>query len=198
MRSTAIVVLAILAGLSVSCSQPAHSGEHYVFIAANVNIPYWQDVKAGLMDGAERLDGAKVDFTGTSSYAPDEELKDFQDAAAAKPDGILVSPARPDAFKDAIDSAVAAGIPVICLDSDSPRSRRVMFIGTDNYNAGEQSGNTMAMLLHGRGGIVVIKIAGQENQEQRARGVRDAFKKYPALAVAIEVNDSGDGRQAGD
>jgi len=56
----------------------------------------------------------------------------------------------------------------------------------------------MAGLLHGRGGIVVVKIAGQDNQEERARGVRDAMKKYPALGVAIEVNDSGDANQAGE
>jgi ribose transport system substrate-binding protein len=197
--SKAFVILAVVfAGLSVSCSRPVHSGERYVFIATNINIPYWQDAKAGFLDGARALDGAKVEFVGPSRYAPDEELKDFRDTMASKPDGILISPSQPDSFKEAIDSAVAAGIPVICADSDAPGSRRVLFIGTDNYLAGEQSGNTMAGLLHGRGGVVVVKIAGQNNQEERARGVRDAVKKYPALAVAIEVNDSGDANQAGE
>jgi ribose transport system substrate-binding protein len=195
---SALVLLAIaMTAMCISCSQAAHTGERYVFIASNINIPYWQDAKAGLLDSAKRLDGAKVEFQGPARYSPDDELKAFQDAVASKPDGILLSPGQPEPFKDAIDSAVAAGIPVICADSDAPLSHRVLFIGTDNYQAGLQSGNTMAKLLNGRGGIVVIKITGQNNQEERARGVRDAVKKYPALAVAIEVNDSGDAQQAG-
>jgi ribose transport system substrate-binding protein len=194
----AVVLLAIaLTAMCVSCSQPAHTGERYVFIATNINIPYWQDAKAGFMDSAKRLDGAKVEFVGPASYSPDEELKNFRDAVAGKPDGILLSPSQPEPFKDAIDSAVASGIPVISVDSDAPLSHRVMFIGTDNYLAGMQSGSTMAGLLHGRGGIVVIKITGQNNQEERARGVRDAVKRYPALAIAIEVNDAGNAQQAG-
>jgi ribose transport system substrate-binding protein len=193
-----IIVAVVFAGLAASCSPAVHSGERYVFIATNINIPYWQDAKAGFLDAGKQLDGATVEFEGPSRYAPDEELKDFQKAVDSKPAGILLSPAQPDSFKAAIDSAVAAGIPVICADSDAPGSHRVLFIGTDNYLAGQQSGNTMAGLLHGRGGIVVVKIAGQNNQEERARGVRDAIKKYPALTVAIEVNDSGDPGQAGE
>jgi ribose transport system substrate-binding protein len=197
--SKALVVLALVfTGLAVSCSTPAHSGERYVFIASNINIPYWQDVRAGFMDSATRLKGAKVEFTGPNRYAPDEELKAFQDAVASQPAGIVISPARPDVFRDAIDSAVAAGMPVICADSDAPRSHRILFLGTDNYAAGQQSANTMAQLLHGHGGLVVIKISGQDNQEERSRGVHDALKKYPELGVGAEVNDSGDAAQAGD
>jgi ribose transport system substrate-binding protein len=193
-----VVLIAVFASVLVSCAPAAHNGERYVFIATNINIPYWQDAKAGFMDSAKRLGGAKAEFIGPGRYTPDEELKDFQDAVASKPNGILISPAQPDTFKSAIDDAVAAGIPVICADSDAPGSHRVLFIGTDNYLAGQQSGNTMARLLHGRGGLVVVKITGQNNQEERARGVRDAIKKYPAMAIAVEVNDSGDAQQAGD
>jgi ribose transport system substrate-binding protein len=197
--SKALVFLTVVfATMLVSCSPAAHNGERYVFIATNINIPYWQDAKAGFMDSAKRLGGAKAEFIGPSRYAPDEELKDFQDAVASKPNGILISPAQPDTIKSAIDDAVTAGIPVICADSDAPGSHRVLFIGTDNYLAGQQSGNTIARLLHGRGGLVVVKITGQNNQEERARGVRDAINKYPAMTVAIEVNDSGDAQQAGD
>jgi len=184
--------------LLISCSPPAHQGEHYVFVSSNIDIPYWQDAKLGFMDSAKALKGAKADFVGPNRYAPDQELQAFQDAVASHPAGILVSPAQADMFKSAIDSAVAAGIPVICVDSDSPGSKRVMFLGTDNYQAGLRSGSTAARLLHGHGVVVVIKIAGQHNQEERARGLRDAFKQYPGLGVGVELNDSGDAQQAGD
>lgn len=198
--SSKIVVVLALGFMLVlgSCAPPAHSNERYVFVATNVGIPYWQSVKAGFMDSSGTLKGAKVEFVGPNTYAPSDELKIFQDSAASKPTGILVSPAQADLFKDAINSAVAEGIPVICVDSDSRASNRVLFLGTDNYRAGIESGKTLATLLYGRGGIVVVKIAGQDNQEQRARGVRDALKENPAMAVGAEVNDSGSAQAAGD
>ena len=35
-----------------------------------------------------------------------------------------------------IDAAVDAGIPVLTVDSDSSLSKRLTFIGTNNYEAG--------------------------------------------------------------
>jgi ribose transport system substrate-binding protein len=183
--------------LIASCGPAPHSNERYVFVAANINIPYWQSAKAGFLDSGKALKGAKVEFVGPSSYAPNDELKAFQDAVASAPAGILVSPAQSDLFKDAIDTAVSAGIPVVCVDSDSPGSHRILFIGTDNYRAGMESGKTLAALLYGHGGIVMVKIAGQNNQEERARGVRDAIRANPAMAVGAEVNDSGSPDVAG-
>jgi ribose transport system substrate-binding protein len=184
--------------LMISCGPTAHSNERYVFVAANINIPYWQNAKAGFMDSSKTLKGAKVEFVGPASYAPNDELKAFQDAVSSAPTGILVSPAQPDLFNDAINTAVSAGIPVICVDSDAPASHRIMFLGTNNYRAGLESGKTLAALLYGHGGIVVVKIAGQNNQEERARGVRDAIKQNPEMAIGSEENDSGSAQAAGD
>ncbi len=180
-----------------SCGPAAHSNERYVFVAANINIPYWQSAKAGFLDSAKALKGAKAEFIGPASYAPNDELKAFQDVVASAPSGILISPAQADLFNDAINTAVSAGIPVICVDSDSPGSHRLLFIGTNNYRAGFESGKTLATLLYGHGGIVVVKIAGQNNQEERARGVRDAIKEDPEMAIGAEVNDSGSPDMAG-
>jgi len=40
-----------------------------------------------------------------------------EDYVAAKVDGIIVSLANPDALRDAVKKAVAAGIPVITINS---------------------------------------------------------------------------------
>ena len=69
---------------------------------------------------------------------------------------------------------------MICLDSDAPDSKRVLFIGTDNFRAGQESGKRMADILKGQGQIVMIAIPGQLNLDERVRGVTEALKKYPA------------------
>jgi ribose transport system substrate-binding protein len=199
-RFTKSVALAILVVslLSASCQKPYHSeNELYICVAANVSLPYWQEAKAGFMDAARTL-GVKADFTGPDTYSPDDELAAFQKAVDKNPSGILVSPARPDKFTDAIDAAIKQGIPVICIDSDAPDSKRVMFIGTDNYHAGLESGGRMAKAIHEEGNVVVITIPGQHNLDERMRGVQDAFKKYPKIKISQTLDDKGDPKLAND
>jgi ribose transport system substrate-binding protein len=101
-------------------------------------------------------------------------------------------------FHAPIAAAIASGIPVICLDSDVPDSKRVMFVGTDNFRAGQESAKRIADILKGRGDIVLVTIPGQLNLEERVRGVNDALKKYPGIKVVQTIDDKGDSNKAFD
>jgi ribose transport system substrate-binding protein len=148
--------------------------------------------------GAARGIGVKAEFTGPDTYSPQDELEAFQKAVEEHPAGIAISPARPELFKDAIDAAVKSGIPVVCVDSDAPESRRILFVGTDNYQAGLISGKHIAELVHGDGQVIVITIPGQLNLDERVRGVSEAFKKYPGIKISHTLDDKGDPRSAND
>jgi len=194
--SCAILVL----GISMaSCGTESYhqKEERYVFVTTNVNLPYWQEAEAGAQDAAKWL-GVKVEVTGPEKFSPDEELAAFQKAVSEKPSGILLSASRVDTFKDAIDGAIAQGIPVICIDSDAPNSKRVTFIGTDNYRAGMESGKRMSDLLKGKGNVVIVSIPGQNNLDERVRGVTDALKKAPGIKISQTLDDKGDPRNAND
>ena len=181
-----------------SCQTPYHEdGERYVFVAMNVNLPYWQEAQAGLTDAAKQM-GVKAELAGPDKFDPQEELKAFQKVVESKPAGIMISVARPELLQDAINTAIAQGIPVITVDSDAPMSKRVMFVGTDNFRAGEESGKRMADLLKGAGQVVVITIPGQLNLDERARGMNDVLKKYPGIKLAQTIDDKGDPRVAND
>jgi ribose transport system substrate-binding protein len=181
--------------LTTSCQKPLHEGtERYVLVTANINLPYWQEAQAGFKDAARTL-GVKAEFTGPTTYSPEEELKAFQNAVATGPSGILVSPTRAKLFQDAIDSAVRAGIPVVCVDSDSPESRRILFIGTDNHRAGIESANRMASVLHGRGRVLLITILAQFNLNERLRGVLETLGQHP-IEISEVIDDEGDPAKA--
>jgi len=95
-----------------------------------------------------------------------------------------------------LTKAVAAGIPVICVDADVPESRRVMYIGTDNGRPErEREANGGAGL---KGNIIVITIPGQRNLDDSVAGVADALKNYPSLKLMPLVDDKGDWRSAFD
>lgn len=190
--------LLLTLGTQISCQKPFHQeNELYIFVASNITLPYWQEAQAGFTDAAHQL-GVKAEFTGPEAYSPQEELEAFQKAVARQPSGILVSPARPDIFKAAIDDAIKAGIPVVCVDSDAPESRRILFVGTDNYQAGLESGKRLASLLHGQGRVVLITIPGQQNLDERVRGLEAALSKYPELKITQRLDDRGDPRSAND
>ncbi len=192
---------AILLSFSLtSCGpDPYHQKEErYVLIATNIALPYWQEGQAGLLDASKEL-GVKAELIGPDTFAPDKELEAFQKAVGEKPAGILVSVAHPDAaFNSAIDAAIAQGIPVICIDADAPDSKRVLFIGTDNFRAGQESGRRMAQLLKGQGRIAVVSIPGQLNLDERVKGVNDALQKFPGIKIAQTIDDKGDARSAND
>jgi ribose transport system substrate-binding protein len=181
-----------------SCGKAPHQDESYYLVTNNKNLPYWEEANAGFMDAVRQLGfGVKAQMVGPDTFSPSDELAAFNSAVAAHATGILVSVSG-TGFKDAIDSAVHSGIPVICIDSDAPDSVRLMFIGTDNYRAGVQSGTRMAETLKGEGSVVVITVHGQPNLDERLRGAKDAFARYPKIHIEQVVDDLGDPRKAND
>ena len=184
--------------LIVSCTKPYHEqNESYVFVATNVNLPYWQNAQTGFMDAAKAL-GVKAELVGPPGYQPNAELGMFRRALEQNPAGICLSAGKPEIFQAEIDQAIAQGIPVICVDADVPRSRRLLYIGTDNVKAGRESLQRMATLLSDKGSIAVVTIQGQHNLDDRVSGVADALRNFPALKLTKILDDKGDARNAFD
>jgi ribose transport system substrate-binding protein len=192
------VFVLVGAALIASCMKPYHEeNERYVFVATNINLPYWQEAQAGFLDAAKAL-GVKGELIGPTGYAPNAELGMFRQIVEQHPAGICLPAARPEIFQADIDKAVAQGIPVICVDADVPNSKRVLYIGTDNFKAGRESLRRMAALVPGRGNIVVITIPGQRNLDDRVAGVADGLKNFPAVKLTKILDDQGDARRAFD
>ncbi len=196
----AMWLLVFAAAALAGCEESYHEKEErYVLIAANVNLPYWQEADAGLRDVTKEMGlGVKGEIDGPTSYDPKAEVDAFQKAVSSHPAGILVSVASPEMFQAPIAAAIASGIPVICLDSDAPVSKRVMFIGTDNFRAGQESAKRIADILKGHGDILLVTIPGQLNLEERMRGVNEALKKYPGIKIVQTIDDKGNSNNAFD
>jgi ribose transport system substrate-binding protein len=181
-----------------ACQEPAHErNEHYVFVATNINLPYWKEAQAGFLDSAKSL-GVSAELVGPTTYAPNPELQAFRQAVEQHPAGICLSAARPEIFQADIDNAIAQGIPVICVDSDVPNSKRLMYIGTDNFKAGREGLRRMAPLVESKGNLAVITIEGQRNLDDRVAGVADALSNFPALKLTKILDDKGDAKTASD
>jgi ribose transport system substrate-binding protein len=181
----------------LSCGgSPHESEEHYVFIAANIQVPYWESAAAGFNKAGDELK-VKTDFTGPKSYDAKAEREAIDDAVKGNASGILIAVTDAAVLRPSINQAIAHGIPVITLDSDAPDSKRLFFIGTNNYQVGFNGGKRLARELHGKGNVVVFTMPAQPNLQDRLRGYKDALAST-AIKITREVDIQGDPRIAFD
>jgi ribose transport system substrate-binding protein len=168
------------------CERHAKS-EQYFLIATNIRLPYWQSAHAGFTKAAAEY-GVTEEMRGPDTFTPSIEVDEFRAAEARKPAGILVSVSDPNLMGPEINKAIAAGIPVITIDSDAPDSQRLYFIGTNNLEAGRLGGQRVAAQLNGKGNVVFFSMPGQPNLEERLKGYKDVFAGFPGIKV-VEVFD---------
>src|SRR5688572_4403724 len=95
------------------CSKSRHGAEEkYYLVASNIKLPYWQGAGEGLSRAASELK-VSAEMVGPDTYDAQQQRDEFRRIVAKKPSGILVSAADPALMKDEINSAIAAGIPVV-------------------------------------------------------------------------------------
>ncbi len=181
---------ATLLPLLAGCARHSKD-EHYYLIATNINLAYWKSANAGFQKAAAAY-GVSAEMRGTSTFDPQGEVAEFRTVVARKPAGILVSVASAQLMTPEINAAMGAGIPVITLDSDAPQSGRLYFIGTNNLQAGRLGGQRVAAKLNGKGNVVFFSIPGQPNIDERLKGYKDAFAKYPGIKVVDVFDMKGD------
>ncbi|MBV9405537.1 MAG: substrate-binding domain-containing protein [Acidobacteriaceae bacterium] len=178
--------------LSLSgCAGGAHSPtEKYILVASNTKIPYWQSAQAGLIHATNEMK-VKSEMVGPDAYDAKGEHDAFQGAVAQKPAGILVSAADATILTPDINAALQQNIPVITIDSDAPDSKRLFFVGTDNYNAGTLGGKLLNKLLNGKGNVVVFTMPTQPNLKDRLHGYQDALNEG-SVKISQVVDMKGD------
>jgi ribose transport system substrate-binding protein len=173
------------------CAGGGHEpAEKYILVADNSKIPYFQIAVRGLTRAAEQMK-VKSELQGPDGHDPNGEREAFHRAVAEKPAGILVSVSDANTLGPDIDSAVDQGIPVITFDSDAPKSKRLFFVGTDNYNAGVLGGKLAAKLLNGKGNVVIYTMPSQANLKDRLSGYQAAFADGTEIKVMDVVDMQG-------
>ncbi len=165
--------------------------EHYVMVTFLSGIEFWKPARQGMEQAAAQL-GVKAIYQGTEKYDATDEARVLDQVIAGNPTGILVTAQNPDALRPTIDKAIDAGVSLVTFDSDSPKSKRPVFLAGDNYRIGRKAGDTMIKLLGGKKGakVLVVTTIGQLNMEQRANGFSDGVKAA-GLEVVRTVEEGG-------
>jgi ribose transport system substrate-binding protein len=103
----------------------------------------------------------------------EEQKRILEDLLAKGVAGIAVSPKDPENMTALLDK-VAKHTMLLTHDSDAPKSKRLCYIGMDNYDAGRLCGQLVQEAIP-NGGPVVIVIGNldQDNARRRRQGVVD-------------------------
>lgn len=146
--------------------------------------------------GAEK--GWKVITKAPDSSNAQQQIEIVENLISMGVDGIAVGPTDPDALASTIDKALEAGIKVICFETDSPNSKRLAYIGTDNYNAGRHMGAVIEKNLGGKGNIMILTgLPTQMSLNERIRGIKEYLgEKCPDIQIIDTQTSEGDAQKA--
>jgi len=135
---------------------------------------FWGVVEKGAKDAAATFG---VTLKSGGSGDPAEQAQLVETYIADKVDGIFVSLANPDALKDVIKKAVAAGIPVITINSGVDVYKELgalTHIGQTEFVAGQGAGEKFKA-AGAKKVLCVIHEEANIGLEQRCDGLADTF-----------------------
>ncbi|MGV3773711.1 MAG: sugar-binding protein [Verrucomicrobiales bacterium] len=143
--------------------------------------PFWNTAAAGVR-AAEKEFGVECEVMMPGKGIVDQKRM-IEGLLARGVDGIAISPIDAENQVDLINEA-ASQIPVITHDSDAPKSKRLCFVGMDNYKAGRAAGKLVKEALPDGGQIMIfVGRLEQLNSQQRRQGVIDELLDKPVQAL---------------
>ncbi|OYV03726.1 MAG: ATPase [Verrucomicrobiales bacterium VVV1] len=113
----------------------------------------------------------------------ERQIQQVEGFIAQKVDVIILNPCEVDASSPAVDKALAAGIPIINLNS-ATKSVPTAFVGSHDEESARIAMEFIAKRLNGKGKILMMQgFMGQAAQLKRDEGAREILAKNPGLEL---------------
>ncbi len=163
-------------------SKPGQPKMVRLAFVVNNSCDFWMIARAGFRK-AEKECNVEVDFQipGQGTVAQQKQIIEAMIGKEVK--GMAISPLAPDSQVAMLNEA-AAHMPVVTQDSDSPKSKRVAYVGTDNIEAGRQAGRLIKEVLP-KGGKIAVFVGKMDaaNARERYQGIQDVLKDANVTVV---------------
>ncbi|NTU80578.1 MAG: sugar ABC transporter substrate-binding protein [Chloroflexales bacterium] len=114
------------------------------------------------------------------------QIRILEAQISAGVDAIAVAPSQADQVQPTLEKAVAAGIPVVLIDTNIEGfTNKAAFVGTDNKLGGQMAGEYIAQALTSGDKVAIIRgAAGDPVHNLREQGATEAME-----AAGLEVVD---------
>lgn len=113
----------------------------------------------------------------------EKQVQHVESFIAQKVNAIILNPCEVEASSPAVDRALAAGIPIVNVNSET-KSQPTAFIGSRDEESGRIALEYVARRLNGQGNVLMMHgFIGQAAQIKRDQGAREVLAKYPGLKL---------------
>ena len=162
----------VLGAIALSgCGEKEGGKAKFALVTTGV-ASFWDICKKGGEDAAAAL-GVEVEVLMPSSG--DDQKSKLEDLLAKGVDGIAVAAIDPVNQAGLFDE-VAENAILITMDTDAPTSKRKVYVGMDNYEAGWMCGELVKEALPDGGEVALfIGRLEQDNAKRRRQGVIDCL-----------------------
>jgi len=126
----------------------------------------------------------------------ERQVRQVESFIGRRVDAIILNPCEVEASSPAVDQALAAGIPIVNVNSET-RSVPTAFVGSRDEESARIAMEYIALRLGGKGNVVMMHgYMGQAAQLKRDQGAREVLAKYPGLKLLAEQTAEWDRAKA--
>ena len=146
--------------------------------------PFWASVEQGAKDAAADLGVDLVILSPPQESDVMAQVNQLEDQIAKGVDGIAVAPTDPSAVAPILDDAIAAGIPVVYIDTNGI-NEGVTFIGTNNYNGAKLAADYICGKVPSGSDVAILQgMITQTTGQHRAEGSHKGLSECGLNIVA--------------
>ncbi len=195
------LLTSLLAGV-ICCSHAAEQTYTIAVVPKGTTHEFWKAINAGAVKAQRELstNGTKVEIIWKGPLREDDrdqQIQVVENFMARHVSAIVLAPLDSQALVRPVNNAIAAGVPVVVIDSDLKSDKYVSFVATDNFKGGQMAGEEMGKLLGGKGNVILLRYAvGSASTEAREAGFLDALKaKFPEIKIISSDQHAGATRE---
>jgi ribose transport system substrate-binding protein len=171
---------------------------HFAFVTNN-SSDFWNIASKGVQK-AEVDFGIKADVFRPLKGEVSDQQRFLEDILVQNFDGVAISSIDAAAMTPLLDK-VSLRMPVVCMDSDAPNSKRIAYVGSDNVEAGRVAGKAAIDALAAAGlktGKVALFVGrmDMQNSIDRKQGIDETLGKQSGLEILPVFLDSADRTKA--
>ena len=156
------------------------------------NDSFWSVVKNGVIQAGKDY-GATVEYQAPQTFDMTLMAQLIDAAVNQQPDGLVVSNPDPSALGPAIKHAVAAGIPVISINSGADAAKGLgvlIHVGQDESVAGRIAGEQLKA-AGGKKAICINPEPGNVAVDNRCRGFEEGFgRKAVTIPTSFDPEEN--------
>lgn len=176
----AFVVRVAVAVILSGSARAAETSYKFALVPQSVGNAFSDQARDGCKAAEKELKGAiECMYVGPENPGDvAQQVAIVQNLVTKRVDGIALAPSDPNALVPVLETARAAGIPIVTWDTDLNEkywNLRVAHLGTNNFQVGVGIARQVRLAKPNGGSICIVLDAVTEAFDQRVQGIRDTL-----------------------